>query len=70
MSRKRMNLKLYIICVLLLLFAAPASADPDAMLDRSRTQFGDLPTSSINYINARCNEVRNDLILIPDITIL
>ncbi|MDD3317353.1 MAG: hypothetical protein GX152_10485 [Methanosarcina sp.] len=70
MSRKRMNLKLYIICVLLLLFAAPASADPDAMLDRSRTQFGDLSTSSINYINARCNEVRNDLILIPDITII
>jgi len=55
---------------LLLLFAAPASADPDAMLDRSRTQFGDLSTSSINYINARCNEVRNDLILIHDITII
>ncbi|MDY0130491.1 MAG: hypothetical protein RBR63_09960 [Methanosarcina vacuolata] len=70
MSRKRTNLKLYIICILLLLFAAPASADPDAMLDRSRTQFGDLSTSSINYINARCNEVRNDLILIPDITII
>lgn len=52
------------------LFAAPASADPDAMLDRSRTQFGDLSTNQINYINARFNEVRNDLILISDISII
>lgn len=63
---KRMKLKLCAICLLLLLFAAPASADPDAILDRSRTQFGDLSTSSINYINARFNEVRSYLLLIPD----
>ncbi|KKG59318.1 MAG: hypothetical protein LHW64_11780 [Candidatus Cloacimonetes bacterium] len=70
MSRKRTNLKLYAICLLLLLFAAPASADPDAMLDRSRTQFEDLIEYEIYYINARFNEIRNDLFLIPDITII
>ncbi|MDY9927066.1 hypothetical protein [Methanosarcina sp.] len=70
MSRKRTNLKLYTICLLLLLFAAPASADPDAMLDRSRTQFEDLTEYEIYYINARFNEIRNNLFLIPDITII
>jgi len=52
------------------LFATPASADPDAILDRSRTQFGDLIEYEIYYINARFNEIRNDLFLIPDITII
>ncbi len=52
------------------MFATPASADPDAILDRSRTQFGDLIEYEIYYINARFNEIRNDLFLIPDITII
>lgn len=70
MNRKRMNLNACIICLLLLLFAAPASADPDAIIDRSRTQFGDLSTSTINYINSRCDEVKDSLLLIPDISII
>ncbi|WP_410509936.1 hypothetical protein RSJ42_07365 [Methanosarcina hadiensis] len=69
MNTKKVKLKyMYTICVLLFLFTVPVSAAPDALLDRSRTQFGDLTTSEINYINARFVEVKGDIMFIPDIT--
>lgn len=59
-----------IISALLVLCTLTASATPDAMLDRSRTQFGDLDAATINYINARFEEVKDNLFLISDISII
>lgn len=71
MSRKfSMNGFVCIISALLVLCTLTASATPDAMLDRSRTQFGDLNATTINYINARFEEVKDDLFLISDISII
>lgn len=71
MNIERTNLKyICVIGILLFLFASPASADPDAILDRSRTQFADIDANTINYIHARFDEVDQDLLLIPDITSL
>jgi hypothetical protein len=57
------------ICFLLLLLIVPASAT-DAMIDRSRTQFGDLTANEINYINSRMVEARADMVLIPDVNVI
>lgn len=71
MSRKfSMNGFVCVISALLVLCTLTASATPDAMLDRSRTQFGDLNATTINYINARFEEVKDDLFLISDISII
>jgi hypothetical protein len=63
-----MNVKyLCAVGILILLFAVPASAEPDAMLDKSRNQFGDLSQNQMNYINSSFDAVVQDILLIPDI---
>ncbi|SFM21432.1 hypothetical protein [Methanolobus profundi] len=70
MKTKRTKSKLLCtICFLLLLLIVPASAT-DAMIDRSRTQFGDLTANEINYINSRMVEARADMVLIPDVNVI
>lgn len=71
MSHKlSMNGFVCVMIILLVLCTLTASATPDAMLDWSRTQFGDLDAATINYINARFEEVKYDIILISDINII
>ncbi|WP_406657853.1 hypothetical protein V7O62_04655 [Methanolobus sp. ZRKC2] len=70
MKTQTITLKCATIFFLLLMLVAPAASTPDAMLDRSRTQFGDTSASTNNYIDARFGEVKNDLFLISDISII
>ncbi|ABE51179.1 hypothetical protein [Methanococcoides burtonii] len=70
MDLKKINKTKFICTIgfLLIICTISASATPDAIIDRSRTQFPDISASTISYINSKCNDVKSDLFLISDIS--
>lgn len=65
MNQKMQVRRISTICFLLILLIMPVSAIPDALMDRSRTQFGDLKANQITYINTRFQDVKGDIFFLP-----